>query len=248
MKNHLLRILVILGSLLPFCASSEAQYFVNGDFETGTTGSVGSSSTAVTGWTTTVGGGTGAGVYHSNNTLEGWVPTAQHGSYCLQLDGSSPNNDQAFLSGAQTTVSQIFKVSAAGTYTFSFFMSGEAGTSKAGTVGVLVSLTGTGISIGALNNMEYTVNNTGATAGSWTQETATFTVADPGQSITLTFTDDNTHTGSAGAYTSTLANYTKSSNVAIDNVSVVPEPSSWTLLGIGAVGAGVVALRRPARS
>ena len=221
-----------------------AQAFTNGSFEMGTAGSVGSSSTAVTGWTTTVGGGTGAGVYRGNNSLETWVPTAQSGTYALQLDGSSPTNDQAFLSGAQTTVSQTFTLLSAGTYRLSFYMSGEAGATKTGTVGVLVSLSGLGLTAGTLTNKEFTISNTGATTGSWTQQTATFTVGNASQTITLTFTDDNTHTGSAGAYTSTLANYTTSSNVALDNVAftaVVPEPSalvgSGVLLLMAAVGA-----------
>ena len=32
--------------------------------------------------------------------------------------------------------------------------------------------------------------------------------------------------------------------IAIDNVSLVPEPSTWALLGLGLAGAGVVTLRR----
>lgn len=51
----------------------------------GTIGNVGSSITAVTGWTTTIGGGISAGVYHGNNSTGGWIPNAQSGSFCLQL-------------------------------------------------------------------------------------------------------------------------------------------------------------------
>ena len=211
-----------------------AQNFTNGDFENGsTTGSVGNSTastgvlgtgllggfntTAVTGWTTTVGGGTSAGIYRSNNSINSWVPTAQAGTYCLQLDGSSAKSDPKFLSGAQTTVSQTFYESA-GSYSFSFYMSGEAGSGKNGTVGALVSLSG--VNTGALSNQEYTINNTATTAGSWTKETFNFTVTSATTPITLTFADDNS--------SAALANYTASSNLAIDDITLsqVPEPTT----------------------
>ena len=241
--TKLLSLLACAGALVLGARQAGAQTFTNGNFESGTTGTVGTSTTAVTGWTTTVGGGTSANIYHGNNSLESWVPNAQSGSYCIQLDGSSPNNDQAFLSGAQTTISQTFKIGSAGNYSLSFWMSGEAGSGKNGTDGALVSLTGSGIT-GAVTGKEYTITNTGATAGSWTQETLSFSVTDPTQAITLAFADDNTHTGTSGAYTSTLVNYTGSSNLAIDNVAIVPEPSTVAGGAFLALVGAVAMLRR----
>ena len=229
--------------ILGAAGTSHAQSFTNGNFESGTVGTVGTSSTAVTGWTTTVGGGTSANVYHGNNSSGGWIPNAQSGSYCIQLDGSSPVNDQAFLSGAQTTISQTFKIGSLGNYSVSFYMSGEVGSGKNGTVGALVSLTGSGIT-GAVTGKEYTISNGTATTGSWTQETLNFSVTDPTQAITLSFADDNTHTGTSGAYTSTLANYTASSNLAIDNVAIVPEPSTLVGSGLLLLAGGVALFRR----
>ena len=244
-KSHraLLAALTATTLVVAAATTAHAQAFTNGSFELGsTTGSVGNSTastgllgtglgntfntTAVTGWTTTLGGSTTPGIFRSNNTTSAWVPNAQAGTYCLQLDGSSAASDAKFLTGAKTTASQTFYANA-GSYSFSFYMSGEVGASKTGTVGALVSLSG--VATGALTNQEYTIANTNTTAGSWTKETFNFTVTNPNTAITLTFADDNS--------SASLANYTASSNVAIDNVVLTQVPEPTTMLG-GALAAG----------
>lgn len=207
--------------------------FTNGSFETSATGftgggALGASSVNMPGWVTTLGYGTNANAYSAKTGgAQNWVPSAQNGSYCVQLDGSQSNTDAGFKTDGgtstpnRTAISQTFMM-AKGTYLLSFFINNEVGTNKGGTSGVLVNFSGGGMTstTGALSNQEYTVTTaSGGSNTGWKQITQSFTVSDNTTPVFLSFSDDpNT----------SYANYTNSSNIAIDNVTV-PEPR--TVLG-----------------
>ena len=236
-----------LSAVALWCAATcaHAQTFQNGSFEQHTaTGALGSGSMAITGWTTQVGNGAGANVYEASTaTGQTWVPPAENGTYVVDLDGSQNANDAAFLGDGSAltpkrdSITQTFTL-APGRYNLSFWINNEVGNSKGGTSGALVLLSG--VASGGLNFAEYTVTNPAnatAATSTWKNYTDTFTVTNATAPITLTFADDNN---------SALANYTSSSNISIDNVSIntVPEPSTWAMLGLGVAGAGVMAARR----
>lgn len=220
-------------------APARANLLTNGNFEnpgaTLTTGNVNVAGTSnLTGWTATAGNGSNPGVYYAANGGAGWIPDAQSGSYCVQLDSTSTSASWT----AGSSISQTFNISQAGTYQLSFWINTEVGTGKGGTSAVDVTLSNSGLlGLGilqntVLNGVKYTVTNSAdVTRGDalWQNYTVNFTVnSNQLSNYKLTFADDP----SSG-----------NSNVSVDNVSVelVPEFSHWAVFagfGILIVGAG----------
>ncbi len=230
-KKTSLRRLSLLGlSSVALLASSHVQAvgLVNGGFETdGTTldpagnpgyVNVGTSAMGakITGWATTLGsGGTGAGFYYNRTGSQAtWIPNSQEGSYAVQLDST---NSGSFTVG--DSLSQTFTLNP-GTYQVSFALNNETGAAAA-TSGALVSLSGA--ATGSFSNLSFTVSRpAGSSTQAWTiKTTPSFTVTSAATNLTLTFQDD--------------AAVTMNSNIALDNIRIVPEPSSVALLAAGSL-------------
>ncbi len=223
--------LLTAGALLLCPGIATANLLTNGSFEnpgaTLTTSYLGvGAGTQITGWTTAIGNGSTPNVYYAaSNSTASWIPNAQSGNYCVQLDSTQGTN---FTVGS--SIAQTFTVATAGKYTLSFWINTEVGTGKGGTAGVMVSLSGA--ATGNLANAEYTVTNPSGVSranAAWVQYTATFTTTAANTAITLKFMDDTNVT---------LGNF-PNTNVSIDNISVdvfVPEFSHWSVfLGFGAL-------------
>lgn len=192
------------------------------------------SSTSLTGWTVTRSDLADSNVYYyTANSDAFFLPNPPPGfNFAVQLDSSTGDGSQErFTQGA--TLSQALSL-APGTYQLTFSISTEVGSlngvDKGGTSGVLVSLTGSGISSGSLTNAEFTTTTpvpaTRANAV-WTQVTADFTVGTSG-SVALAFQDDPNLT---------LGNNLRSSNISVGGISItpIPEPAPLTLIGVGVV-------------
>lgn len=202
--------------------SASANLLTNGSFEnpgsTLTTNYVGvGAGTQIAGWTTAAGNGSTPNVYYSTNgSTASWIPNAQSGNYCVQLDST-----QGTSYTVGSSISQTFTVATAGKYTLSFWINTEVGSGKGGTAGVMVSLSGA--ATGNLSNAEWTVTNPSDVSranAQWHLCTATFTTTAANTAITLKFMDDT----NAG-----LNNF-PNTNVSIDNISVdafVPEFARW---------------------
>ncbi len=238
-------------------ATGAQAQLVNGDFSDPGSLSVnnvatvipsGTSSTLLPGWTATVGDGANSNVYlftnnpDANNPKAFFLPNPLSGfKYAVQLDGSVGHGEQPFTLGS--SLAQSFSL-APGSYQLSFWLNNEVGqldgVPKGGTSGALVNLTGAGLLSGGLVSQEYTVTNPDGVSRAdsvWKQVTTNFSVA-AGNQLTLSFYDDANPN---------LANFQRSSNVALADVSIapVPEPASFALAGVGAVSlVGLQALKR----
>lgn len=237
MRNLLSAILCLLITV----AAARANLLVNGDFELASTPGtpLGSYSnltggTTIPGWTAAVGtGGSGPGVYlASNGSGATWVPNAQSGSYCVQLDST---NTGTFTTGA--SVSQTVALAANTTYWLTFRINTEVGGGKGGTSGIDVTITNPS-SVAIVNAKQFLV--TSGAAGSTPLATT------PWATWQIQF-----KSGTAGNYTFKFQDdpISTNSNIALDNVTLetVPEVSHCLVfLGFGLGCAGWEIRRRRA--
>lgn len=234
-----LGVVVFLGSAV----GVRANLLVNGSFEnpgsavTTTYANVaGSSAFTNAGWYAVAGNGNSPAVYYAaSNGGASWIPNAQSGNYCVQLDSTQDTN---FTVGS--SVSQTFNIAQAGSYRLSFWINTEVGGGKGGTSGTDVILV-SGVGRSVLNGVEYVVTNPAnvdRAVAQWLNYTVDFTVgANQTGNYKLTFTDSPN---------SALNNYPRT-NVSLDNVSVdlVPEFSHWAVGAlVGTLPPAWSALRR----
>ena len=230
-KNSLLLgLLASVGMVL----QANANLFTNGSFEspgsTLTSNYVGiGSGSQITGWTTGVGNGPGANVYyaHSGSTAS-WIPNAQSGNYCVQLDSSTGG---AFTIGS--FISQTVNLVAGQKYTLSFGINTEVGAGGGGVASMTLNISGAGYNTGG--GLLYTASNLAdvsrANAG-WDPQTFSFTATGSG-ATTFKFADVPNNCGV---------------NVSIDGVVLdqfVPEFSHWSVFA--AFGVALIALRNGRR-
>jgi hypothetical protein len=204
-----------------------ANLLVNGDFElpgaTFTTNYAAMASNTVTGWTSTVGNGTGpANYYSATNSTAAWIPNPQSGSYSVQIDSS--NNKNFYSSGGSLaqTVSLVANIN----YVLTFYMSAETGHGVASTSQIDVILNGGGfVNQNQINPGTGTTGFQASSSGaakatpetSWVKWTLNFTPTVTGN-VTLTFQD-------------VWFNNTVSSNASLDNIDLeaLPEMTPWSM-------------------
>ena len=251
LSRSTLLVVSVLAASWMFSGKTHAQ-LANGNFSdigslivsnaTGIIPSGQTSSTALPGWTATKSNNGDSNVYlytsnpDANDPAFFFLNNPPAGStYAVQLDSTTGPGTQGggegFTQGA--SLRQALSL-APGTYRLSFDISTEVGSSggidKGGTSGVLVSLTGSGITGGSLTNAEFlTTSPVPATRANtpWTVEAVNFTVG-TGGTVTLAFQDDPN---------ATLGNNLRSSNIGLADIAIVPvpEPAPLTLIGVGVI-------------
>lgn len=250
LSHSTLLVASVLAASWLFSGKTQAQ-LINGDFSApglppglnaeGIIPAGQTSSALLTGWTATKSVNADSNVYYYTTNPDAQSPAffflnnpPPGFTFAVQLDSTTGNGSQErFGPGQGASLSQALSL-APGTYKLSFYISTEVGSDrgvdKGGTSGILVSLTGSGITSGSLNSQEFLTTSpvpaTRATAP-WTLETTNFTLGGSG-SVTLTFQDDPNPL---------LGNNLRSSNVGLGGISIapIPEPAPLTLIGVGLV-------------
>jgi hypothetical protein len=173
----------------------------NFDSEAGPTGNSSLNYNSFTNWTVT------KGTVDMVDNTNGWGITCAGGSgKCVDLDGSTWN--------AGTLTSNLLSL-AAGSYTFSFDISG--------------------------NQRGYSADSMTMTLGGFLNQTFTLTSSDPWTTVTYNFTVSNTSSNyivfnhAGGDNVGIMLD-----NVSLIQTSKVPEPSAMVLFGLGLLGLAFV--------
>ncbi len=231
------RILSLLGGLLAFSTAAQAQtnLLINGSFEENPVGAgtnygdwirLAPGSTSLTGWTV---GAFGSGpLYGVDWHLGTGTPRpAQHGLRMIDLniDGTGGQGS------GQGTISQTFATITNKQYTLSFWLAGPASGAQGGTLdprGVVVDISGS-------PPMTFQVPDSDPSAVQWYRQEYTFRAT--GTATTLTFAPPS-GTGTSGYWGPFL------DNASVIEATVVPEPSTYLLMGTGLVAMGLVGRAR----
>jgi hypothetical protein len=219
--------LLCFGLMATLATSAKANFVTNGEFETpniGANGVVtyGFGSTAITGWTVVAGANSPAGTGSVDLVGSSFFPSTDGVGQSIDLDGTTPPNS----AGGITQL--ISGLTAGSTYTLSFYYANNPGANSASAMvsidGLSTTITHSGSVATSLAGMNYTLATYTFTATA--SNTLSFISTDPTADLNGIVLD----------------------NVSITGPTVVPEPASCAMLGLGllAVGAYTRARRRTA--
>jgi hypothetical protein len=249
---------IVVGALI--FASHQAcadNLITNGNFVpassvtlTNNAASIGAGSTAVPGWTTALGTGTGAGNYVAGTgSGDTWIPnpptTSVYGTtiFAVQLDSTNSGSNPTVNGNNSITSNQTISIVSGRQYSLTFYINSESKTSVNGADGT-VQVAGTssgGATLNVTNATSSGVTGSSATTGSgglvtlktgvgtgvqaqpWAKIVVLFTATSNGD-VQLTFTD----TGTSDSNDMSLAGVSLS--------TVTPEFSHWSIAALFVIG------------